>query len=68
MNFTVEEINFICIALGDTKEETIDNIFDMMPDIDDKELRDIGEKVLGKLDLISEDEFQMYDFGSNFAE
>ncbi len=68
MNFTVEEINFICIALGDTKEETIDNIFDMMPDIDDKDMRDIGEKVLGKLDLISEDEFQMYDFGSNFAE
>lgn len=68
MMFTTEEINFICIALGKTKDETVKNIWDMMPDIYEREMKQIGENVLEKLANISEEEFNELDFESQFAE
>ena len=43
MNFTTEEINFICIVSGKTREETLDNVIDVMPDIDDEDMKNIAE-------------------------
>lgn len=68
MMFTPEEINFICIALGKSKDDTVNNIWDMMPDIYDEDMKKIGETVLEKLGGISEDEFSETDFQSQFAE
>lgn len=31
MEFSVAEINFICIVKGDNREDTINNIFDVLP-------------------------------------
>ena len=56
MSFTVEEINFICIALGKTRAETVSNIFEMLPDINDTDMKTIAERVIGKLDHITDDE------------
>ncbi len=68
MNFTVEEINFICIALGKTKAETVSNIFEMLPDINDTDMKTIAERVIGKLEVITDDEYVVFNFPENFAE
>jgi len=68
MSFTVEEINLICIALGDTKDDTINNLFEMIPDMNDDAMVAIAERVVGKLDGITEQEFREYDFKEDFSE
>ena len=68
MSFTVEEINFICIALGKTREETVSNIFEMLPDIHDYDMKTIAERVIGKLDQITDDKYAEFNFSENFAE
>lgn len=68
MSFTVEEINLICIALGDTKDDTINNIFEMIPDMNNDDMIAIAERVVGKLDGMNEQEFRERNFGENFSE
>jgi hypothetical protein len=68
MNFTVEEINLICIALGDTKDDTINNLFEMIPDMNDDDMGAIAEHVVGKLDGITEQEFRERNFKEDFSE
>lgn len=68
MNFTIEEINFICLVNGKDREETLNNIFDVMPDIEDKEMKDIAESVIGKLDGISNEEYADCNFSENYAD
>lgn len=68
MSFTVEEINLICVALGDTKDETINNIFEMIPDMDDDGMVSLSERVVGKLDGITEQEFTERNFKEDFSE
>ena len=68
MNFTVEEINFICIALGKTREETVSNIFEMLPDIHDADMKIIAERVIGKLEVITDEEYTEFNFSENFSE
>ena len=68
MNFTVEEINFICIALGKTRAETVSNIFEMLPDIHDADMKTIAERVICKLEVITDEEYAEFNFTENFAE
>ena len=68
MSFTVEEINLICVALGDTKDDTINNLFDMIPDMDDADMVSLAERVVGKLDGITEQEFTEQNFKEDFSE
>lgn len=68
MNFTVEEINFICIALGKTRKETVSNIFEILPDIHDADMKTIAERVIGKLEGITDEEYAEFNFSDNFAE
>jgi len=66
--FTVPEINFICIYAGDSKKETISNIMDGIPSIYDKELLEVAEKSIIKLDEITESEFEEMNFTEIFAD
>ena len=68
MSFTVEEINLICIALGDTKNDTINNLFEMIPDMNDDDMITIAERVVGKLDGMTEQEFSERNFKEDFSE
>ena len=68
MSFTVEEINLICIALGNTKDDTINNLFEMIPDMNDDDMVAIAERVVGKLDGMTEQEFRERNFNENFSE
>ena len=68
MSFTVEEINLICIALGDTKDDTINNLFEMIPDMNDDDMVALAERVVGKLDGMTEQEFCERNFNEEFSE
>lgn len=68
MSFTVEEINLICIALGDTKDDTINNLFEMIPDMNDEDMVVIAERVVGKLDGMTEQEFRERNFKEDYSE
>ena len=67
MSFTVEEINLICIALGNTKDDTINNLFEMIPDMNDDDMVAIAERVVGKLDGMTEQEFRERNFNEDFS-
>lgn len=68
MEFSVAEINFICIVKGDNREDTINNIFDVLPDLEDKEMIEIAETVIGKLESISDSEYDEFTFEDNYAD
>ena len=68
MEFSVAEINFICIVKGDNREDTINNIFDVLPDLEDKERTQIAETVIGKLESIYDSEYDEFAFEDNYAD
>lgn len=68
MEFSVAEINFICIVKGDNREDTINNIIDVLPDLEDKEMIEIAETVIGKLESISDSEYDELAFEDNYAD
>lgn len=66
MDFTVEEMNFLCIIRGIDREDTINNIFDAVPDIEDDDMKKLAEVLIGKLDIMSEAEFREIGFDETF--
>lgn len=68
MELSVVEINFICIVKGNNREDTINNIFDVLPDITDKEMIEIAETVIGKLDSISDNEYDRLALEDNYTD
>lgn len=68
MDFTVEEMNFLCIVRGLDREETINNIFETIPDIEDEEMKKLAEVLIGKLDIMTEAEFRDISFDETFED
>lgn len=66
MDFTVEEMNFLCIVRGLDREDTINNIFETIPDIEDEEMKKFAEVLIGKLDIMTEAEFRDISFEEIF--
>lgn len=66
MDFTVEEMNFLCIVRGLDREDTINNIFETIPDIEDEEMKKLAEVLIGKLDIMTEAEFRDISFEEIF--
>lgn len=66
MDFTVEEMNFLCIVRGIDREDTINNIFETIPDTNDEDMKSIAERLIGKLDGISDDEYRSISFNEAF--
>ena len=70
MDFTVPEVNIICIFKGETKAQTIENIMFSLEHMTepDKELKAEMEDVIVKLDKITETEFTEYIFEPEYGE
>jgi len=67
--FTVPEINFISIFLGDSKTETVANIMEGIPNFNgETELIEIAEQSIMKLDGITQTEFEAVNFNENFTD
>lgn len=67
IDFTIPEINLICIYADKDKESTICNIMDAIPDFTDKELTELAEGVIVKLDDMCESDFSDYNLLEQFA-
>lgn len=68
MDFTVEEMNFLCIVRGLDREDTINNIFETIPDIEYEEMKKLAEVLIGKLDIMTEAEFRDISFEETFED
>ena len=55
--FTVEEINLMCVFEGQDRKGMIAEIKNIIPHIQDNDMVELAEQVLGKLEAMSDEEF-----------
>ena len=55
--FTVEEINLMCVFEGQDRKGMIAEIKNVIPHIQDSDMVELAEQVLGKLEAMSDAEF-----------
>lgn len=67
-NFTVEDLNFLCILRGIDRKETISNIVETTPYIADDDVRKIGERLLVTLEAMTDAEYNDISFDESFEE
>ncbi len=56
--FTVEEINFMCVFEAQDRTDMIRQIRQVMPHIKDSDMEKLGEQVLGKIQNMTDEEFE----------
>lgn len=56
-NFTVEEINLMCVFEGQDRAGMIADIKNVIPHIQDSDMAELVGKVLGKLETMSDEDF-----------
>jgi len=55
--FTVEEINLMCVFEGQDRMDMVADIKNVIPHIQDSDMVELAEQVLGKLEAMSDEEF-----------
>lgn len=55
--FTVEEINFMCVFETQDRTDMIEEIRKVMPHIKDNDMEELAERVLSKLQSMTDEEF-----------
>lgn len=55
--FTVEEINFMCVFENESRVEMIQSMKAIMPHISDSDMEELGQKILDKLEKMTDQEF-----------
>ena len=56
-NFTVEEINLMCVFDAECRTELIADIDRVLPHLDDKDMEELANRVIGKLQNMTDEEF-----------
>lgn len=56
-NFTVEEINLMCVFDAEGRTELIADIDRVLPHLDDKDMEELANRVIGKLQNMTDEEF-----------
>lgn len=56
-NFTVEEVNFICIFAGESRSEVIEDIERALPHLDDPDMEELSHRIIEKLRNMTDKEF-----------
>ena len=67
-DFTVEELDFLCILRGIDRKDTISNIVEATPYIADDDVRKIGERLLVTLEAMTDAEYNDISFDEAFEE
>ena len=62
IRFTIEEENLICIYHEDDRNSTIANIREAVPYMDDDDMKQLAEGVIGKLQSMTDTEFSEAQF------
>lgn len=56
-NFTVEEINLMCVFEAKGRTELIEDINRVLPHLDDNDMEELANRVIGKLQNMTDEEF-----------
>ncbi len=59
--FTVEESNLICIFAGESRREVIKDIERALPYLDDTDMLELSNRVIGKLRDMTDEEFEQLE-------
>lgn len=57
-NFTVEEVNLICIYAGESRSEVIEDIERALPYLDDTDMAELSNRIIEKLRNMTDEEFE----------
>lgn len=60
-NFTVEEVNLICIYAGESRSEVIEDIERALPYLDDTDMAELSNRITGKLRNMTDEEFEQLE-------
>ena len=57
-NFTVEEINLMCVFEANGRTALIEDIGRVLPHLDDKDMEELANRVIDKLQNMTDEEFE----------
>lgn len=57
-NFTVEEMNLICVFAGESRRGVIEDIKKTLPHLDDPDMEELSNRVIKKLWNMTDEEFE----------
>lgn len=60
-NFTVEEVNLICIFAGESRSQVIGDIERALQDLDDLDMEELSNRIIGKLRNMTDEEFEQLE-------
>ena len=60
-NFTVEEVNLICIYAGESRSEVIEDIERALPYLDDLDMVELSNRIIEKLRNMTNEEFEQLE-------
>ena len=60
-NFTVEEVNLICIFAGESRSEVIEDIERALPYLDESDMEELSHRTIGKLQNMTDEEFEQFE-------
>lgn len=60
-NFTVEEVNLICIFAGESRSQVIEDMQRVLPYLDDSDMEELSYRTIGKLQNITDEEFEQLE-------
>ncbi len=60
-NFTVEEVNLICIYAGENRGEVIEDIERALPYLDDTDMAELSNRIIEKLRNMTDEEFEQLE-------
>ena len=60
-NFTVEEVNLICIFAGESRSEVIEDMKRVLQYLDDSDMDELSYRIIGKLQNMTDEEFKQLE-------
>lgn len=60
-NFTVEEMNLICIFAGENRSEVIEDIERALQYLDDLDMEELSNRIIGKLRNMTDEQFKQLE-------
>ena len=60
-NFTVEEVNLICIFAGESRSQVIGDMERILPHLDDPDMEELSNRVIRKLRGMTDEEFEQLE-------
>ena len=60
-NFTVEEVNLICIFAGESRNQVIEDIERALQYLEDPDMEELSNRVIGKLRNMTNEEFEQLE-------